>query len=152
VVSKIGYIYRRFYGFLYLALAYLGMGHISFDMIIRAILTLLFAHMLRYIVKVILVKQDIEINLKKRIENLIDSNNEGIVIIDLDGKIVKFNNVAKEMTGWLEKEAIGQNFSGNFQLYDEKNKFISEKFVKEALINDNNHNDSGNLILYNKNG
>jgi diguanylate cyclase (GGDEF)-like protein/PAS domain S-box-containing protein/putative nucleotidyltransferase with HDIG domain len=141
-----------FYGFMHLALGYLRIGYISIGMIDRAILTLLFAFMVSYIIKVILVKQNVEINLEKRIEHLIDSSHEGIVVLDLDGKIIRFNNEAKEMTGWSYKEAVEQNFSGIFQLYDEKNKFISEKFVKEALTNDTNHNDSGNLILYNKNG
>jgi PAS domain-containing protein len=40
-----------------------------------------------------LIEQYVEKNLEKRIEHLIDSSDEGIVAIDLDGKIVKFNGL-----------------------------------------------------------
>ena len=47
--------------------------------------------------------------LKTYDENIIGSIEDGMIVLDKDGRIEKVNNAAMKMTGFEEKELIGKN-------------------------------------------
>jgi PAS domain S-box-containing protein len=58
-------------------------------------------------------KKEVESRLFDSEQNLaitMDSINEGVVAIDQQGRIVRMNPVAEQMTGWEQRSAIGRNF------------------------------------------
>lgn len=71
---------------------------------------------------------------------------DGIIVANLDGKIVKMNNVAENLTGWNLGDALNKPLTDVFYVINEKtsiqdkgfiDKFISQnlnKFTKESLL------------------
>ena len=59
-------------------------------------------------------------------EILLKSIGDGVVVIDLSGKVQLFNEPACSMTGWPQKEAVGISYESILSLDDEKGNKLPE--------------------------
>ncbi|MBI4137052.1 PAS domain S-box protein [Candidatus Roizmanbacteria bacterium] len=55
---------------------------------------------------------------KARVEALLSSMGEGIIVFDLDTKITFINNNAEQLLGWKQNEALGKEYSEVIDLVD----------------------------------
>jgi len=72
---------------------------------------------------------------RERLAVTLRSIGEGVITTDVDGRIMLLNRQAEKLTGWAEKEAIGQPLSQVFKLIDERTREVSENLVEKMLVN-----------------
>ncbi len=58
---------------------------------------------------------------------------DGVITTDLDGRIVLINRVSEQLTGWSQKEAIGQPLEWVFKIVDEQTGEWCENPIPEVL-------------------
>src|SRR5208337_4675268 len=56
---------------------------------------------------------------KERLAVTLRSIGDGVISTDTDGRVVSLNGVAEQLTGWLEKEAIGRPLHEAFSIISE---------------------------------
>lgn len=66
-------------------------------------------------------------------EALLSSIGDGVFAIDRTGKIILFNRVASEISGFTESEAIGKPYQKILQFINEANNTAETKFIEQAL-------------------
>ena len=66
-------------------------------------------------------------------EALLSSIGDGVFAIDRTGKIILFNRVASEISGYTEAEAIGTPYSQILQFINESNNTAETHFIDQAL-------------------
>ena len=81
---------------------------------------------------------------KERLMVTLASIGDGVITTDNDGKIILFNKISEELTGYTQKEVIEKNLDDILDIIDEKS---GEKFKFENL---GHFEFSENLILTNK--
>ena len=57
---------------------------------------------------------------KSRLEVSLRSIGDGVITTDLQGKVVAINRAAEELTGWMEREAVGTPVEQVFNIFNEK--------------------------------
>jgi PAS domain S-box-containing protein len=70
---------------------------------------------------------------KERLAVTLGSIGDGVITTDTTGHIALLNNVAVQLTGWSQAEAIGQHLTTVVPLVDEKTRQPCEDPVQEAL-------------------
>jgi PAS domain S-box-containing protein len=80
-------------------------------------------------------------------EIILDSIDDGVILIDNDRVIHLFNNGAQSITGWQQKDALGLNCTSVIKLVDNKDQPYTDEqdpfrkvFSNKASIHDNNAN------------
>ena len=88
---------------------------------------------------------------KKQDEAVLSSINDGVLGIDLAGKVIIFNRIASEMTGYGEAEALFKPYSDIVTFVNGRTNRPQTSFIKAAL---NGHKSSmpENTILVTKSG
>lgn len=81
----------------------------------------------------ILVKLAIEKN--KLLQTLI-SIGEGVLVVDLEGKVTMLNKVAEKLTGWTTEEAEGRHYKEVFVLSHEDENLTINDPIEGVLITD----------------
>ena len=59
---------------------------------------------------------------KERLEVTLRSTGDGIIAVDMEGKVVLLNRAAEALTGWTQKEAVGRAIREVFYIIDERNR------------------------------
>ncbi len=96
-----------------------------------------------------------EIKLKSQEERLrvtLESIGDAVIATDINSKIVTFNKIAKELTGWYENEAVGKELT---EVFDIRNSDTDEKIknpVEDVIKNKKRKVISNNTYLISKNG
>lgn len=77
---------------------------------------------------------------------------DGVIAIDVDGRITFINPVATALTGWGLEEALGQTLSSVFQIIDEKTRQPAEDIVEQSRREQRVVTSANNHILFTKTG
>jgi diguanylate cyclase (GGDEF)-like protein/PAS domain S-box-containing protein/putative nucleotidyltransferase with HDIG domain len=88
----------------------------------------------------------------ERLRITLISVGEGFISTDKFGKIVMMNNVAENMTGWSEKEAIGRPFEEVFNIINENTRKKCDSTVIKVLNTGNIIEIENDTILISKDG
>ncbi len=88
---------------------------------------------------------------KERLSAIIKGINDGMIVTDMNGKILLMNNVAEELTGWKIHEAIGISLNNVYKIAS-KNRSDEKDDYFSSLINKSDNTNLYNKILYAKNG
>ncbi|MEA2112551.1 MAG: ATP-binding protein [Patescibacteria group bacterium] len=70
---------------------------------------------------------------QKKVATILQSIGDGVFVIDKDYKIMIFNEVASQISGFSEEEAVGKNYKKVLKFIFEKDGKINDKFVKDAI-------------------
>jgi len=86
-----------------------------------------------------LYKAKMQLLLKEKeqwLSTILRSIDDGIVVINSEGRISFINRMAQSMTGWEEKEALGQALGHVFNLKDSQpdNRLLEPEGLKEATL------------------
>jgi len=86
-----------------------------------------------------LYKAKMQLLLKEKeqwLSTILRSIDDGIVVINSEGRISFINRMAQSMTGWQEKEALGQALGYVFNLKDPQpdNRLLEPEGLKEATL------------------
>jgi PAS domain S-box-containing protein len=93
---------------------------------------------------------------KAKSDIILNSIDDGVLLIDSEGKILLFNPAATKITGWQQKDAQGVNYKSVLKLVDSKNVPYNEMqdpfariFSEIATIRDNQANllTEGNKLI-----
>ncbi len=88
---------------------------------------------LHSVIEITLYRHKMEKTHDQWISALLESINEALIATDNDGNIKFMNNLAEEITGWIQQDAINKNVKEVFQIHD-KEVDTSEKIdIKSAL-------------------
>jgi PAS domain S-box-containing protein len=84
---------------------------------------------------------------KAKSEIILNSIDDGVILIDKDKIIQLFNNGAEAITGWTQKDAVGLDYKSVIKLVNEKNEPYTEEqnpfnqiFNNSTPLRDNNAN------------
>jgi PAS domain S-box-containing protein len=89
---------------------------------------------------------------KERLTVTLRSIGDGVISTDLEGKIISFNQVAEELTGWKEEEAIGKPLTKVFHIVNEFNRKRCEDPVRKVMETAGVVGLANNTILIGKDG
>ena len=89
---------------------------------------------------------------KERTARIIESIGDGVFVIDRGNRILLFNRVAEDLTGYSESEAIGQKYSDIIHLVFEKSGESDYKFVADCLREGEQTKESSPMLMVRKDG
>lgn len=89
---------------------------------------------------------------KELLSTTLRSIGDGVITTNLEGNIVLFNKVAEKLTGWMQNEALGQDFEEVFKLINEETKEPLESPIDRVFNTGGLVFDDENAILIDKNG
>ena len=89
---------------------------------------------------------------KERLTVTLRSIGDGVISTDLEGKIISVNQVAEELTGWKEAEAIGKPLANVFHIVNEFNRQRCEDPVRQVMETGAVVGLANNTILIGKDG
>jgi PAS domain S-box-containing protein len=98
---------------------------------------------LHSVIEITLYRHKMEKTHDQWISALLESINEALIATDNDGKIKFMNNMAEEITGWMQEDAIEKDLEDVFKIYDEESN--TEKFKL-------NSNGSEEVTIMNREG
>ncbi len=85
-------------------------------------------------------------------EAILASIGDAVVATDKDGRIILFNGIAEEMTGFSFEEAIGQNYGRLLKFVREDNEKPSSDFIAEAIKTGKKTEMENHTLLVKKDG
>jgi len=90
---------------------------------------------------------------KDKIATILYSIGDGVFVIDINHKILIFNQMASDISGFSAKEAIGKDYNKilNF-VYEEDGKTINDEFIKKAIATGKIQEMTNHTVLIRKNG
>jgi len=91
-------------------------------------------------------------NEKERLRITISSVGDGIIATDRHGIIELINPVAQNLTGWMEKEAVGKAFKEVFNIVNEYTRELAEDPVEKVLRTGNIVGLAKHTLLISKDG
>ena len=91
-------------------------------------------------------------NIKMRDEAILASIGDAVMACDTTGKVLLFNKIAEEITGFSLKEAIGNHYSQLIRLISEKKEIASTDFINEAIKKDKRTEMANHVLLIKKDG
>ena len=77
---------------------------------------------------------------------------DGVIVVDLDGKVTMLNKAAEELTGWKINEAEGKHYKEVFVLSHENPKLTINDPIEGVLKTNTVHELDNHAILTSKNG
>ncbi len=89
---------------------------------------------------------------KNLLEITLSSVGDGVISCDRNGKIVFFNRVAEELTGWKIEEVKGRNIEEVFNIIDEFTREKRESIIKKVIESKHKNELEENTILISKDG
>jgi PAS domain S-box-containing protein len=73
---------------------------------------------------------------RERLVVTLRSIGDGVITADLDGTILSINNVAENLTGWTNDEAVGKPLNVVFQTFDPETREPCDKAMARLDVND----------------
>lgn len=89
---------------------------------------------------------------KERFKTTLLSVSDGVISTDNQGRVVIFNKVAEQLTGWTQEEAIGQPLAEVFRTINGLTRAPNENPVDTVLACGNTIEISNHTLLVSKNG
>ncbi len=89
---------------------------------------------------------------KERLDVTLRSIGDAVIATDTNGKIVLFNKIAEELTGWSYDEALGQPLGGVFHIINEKTRERCESPVDRVIESNMIVGLANHTVLISKNG
>jgi len=89
---------------------------------------------------------------KKLLEITLSSVGDGVISCDRKGKIVFFNRVAEQLTGWKAEEVKGRKIEDIFNIVDEFTRDKRESIIKKVIESKYKNELAENTILISKDG
>jgi PAS domain S-box-containing protein len=89
---------------------------------------------------------------EESLATMLHSIGDGVIATDVDGKIVRLNRVAEELTGWAASEALGRPFADVFRIVDSRTKEPARNPVARVLSEGVTVNLDDDTTLIAKNG
>ncbi len=96
--------------------------------------------------------EDALANEKERLAVTLKSIGDAVIATDKNGKILIFNNIAEQLTGWMEYEAIGKQLTDVFIIINEETRKPLANPVGNVLEQNKIIDLAGNSILIAKDG
>ncbi|MCQ1536103.1 PAS domain-containing protein [Methanosarcina sp. KYL-1] len=81
-------------------------------------------------------------------ENVIDTMNDGYIVVDADGSIADINNAALELIGKSRKSALGNSLNGVFGRHDD---FFSDQWQEGSFSGEISINKGSKAMFFNVN-
>lgn len=91
-------------------------------------------------------------NQQKWWQATVESIGDGVITVDNGGQILLVNNLAGELTGWSEQDAIGQPLAAVLQLADEHGLPLDTRILDAALAEEGTPAPGSSLQLINRDG
>ncbi len=89
---------------------------------------------------------------RDKINTILGSIGDGVFVVDKDLKIIIFNEIAAQLSGWSVPSVIGQKYTDILKFVYEKDGKINDGFIKEAMSTGNIEQMSNHTLLVKKNG
>lgn len=89
---------------------------------------------------------------KAKAEAILRSIGDGVLVVDHDQKIIMFNAVAAQISGFSLKEAAGKVFNQVLKFVREDNEQINDPFISEAIRTGEAKSMSNHTVLIKKDG
>src|SRR5665648_761278 len=89
---------------------------------------------------------------KNLLEITLSSVGDGVISCDRKGKIIFFNRVAEDLTGWKSEEVKGRKIEDIFNIVDEFTRDKRESIIQKVLKNKHKNELAENTILISKDG
>lgn len=89
---------------------------------------------------------------KDKIETVLQSIGDGVFVIDRNFRIVMFNQVAADVSGFATKEVLGKKYDKVLRFVLEKDEKVNDKFIREAMASGEIKKMSNHTILIRKDG
>ena len=83
---------------------------------------------------------------------MLSSIGEGVIISDLDGKVIFINDTARKITGWTNESAIGMSITEVFDITDRYSQQRTSDLIKRILTTGEKIESSDQIILKIKDG
>jgi len=131
IVSKVneGNIYAELHNNLIIIIAFT----ILLIFILSTGLFLLYHYRQKNIFKELFIKEKELREYHEEFRTILYSIGDGVITTDFAGKIKQMNYPAEEMTGWNEKDAIGEKLANIFKIINEKTREAAENPVEKVL-------------------
>jgi PAS domain S-box-containing protein len=97
-------------------------------------------------------EKDLTLRERDKIDTIIHSIGDGVFVIDEKYRIVLYNEVAAEISGYKADEAIGKRFDEILKFVDAKDNKTSDNFIFEVIKTGENREMSNRTLLINKAG
>ncbi|MFZ2390304.1 MAG: PAS domain S-box protein [Minisyncoccales bacterium] len=91
-------------------------------------------------------------NIKMRDEAILASIGDAVLACDTNGKILLFNKIAEEITGFSAKQAICSHYNKIINLITEEEKKPENDFINEAIKYDKRTEMANHILLIRKDG
>jgi PAS domain S-box-containing protein len=89
---------------------------------------------------------------KEKIETIISSIGDGLFVLDKNMKIVLFNSVASQISGFTENEVIGKLYNETLKFVYEKDNKINKEFIEDVFTTGKTQRIKDHTFLYRKDG
>ena len=70
---------------------------------------------------------------KAKVETILTSIGDGVFVVDTNLKVLVFNKVAEEISGYTAKEVIGRKYEDTLKFVFEKDGQPNDRFIKETI-------------------
>ena len=162
----VGLWYYRFviplaiiYSLQFCILDYINLGSTSIDQIIRG-LVMITGSVIMYYLGQRLNKKNKELEIsrstlaieKEHLRITLQSIGDGVISTDYNGNVIMFNEVAKNLTGWLGDTAVGRPFAEVFEIINEFSREKGENIVNNVLESGKIRELANHTILISKDG
>lgn len=77
---------------------------------------------------------------------------DGVLVVDINGKIEMLNHAAEHLTGWLFSEACGRHYKDVFVISHERKGFIIDDPIEKVLASDNMQKLGNYAVLTSRDG
>ena len=91
-------------------------------------------------------------NEEEHLRIVLSSIGEGVIISDLDGKVIFINDTARKITGWTNESAIGMSITEVFDITDRYSQQRTSDLIKRILTTGEKIESSDQIILKTKDG
>ncbi|MDJ0667876.1 MAG: PAS domain S-box protein [Desulfobacterales bacterium] len=89
---------------------------------------------------------------KERLSVTLRSIGDGVISTDLQGNVISVNEIAEELTGWKEEEAVGKPLTNVFHIVNELNRQLCEDPVRKVMETGGIVGLANNTILVSRDG
>ncbi|WP_373482722.1 diguanylate cyclase domain-containing protein [Acetobacterium sp.] len=152
VIVMVGLWYKQyviqvaiFLGVFHIVMDYLSNGTFLMAPLLRASILLFVAS------GIYLLINQLECSHKK-LDQVMKSVGDGIIVVDLEQRVTMLNRVAEELTGWTNDEARGQSFSQVFNLTHENPEYLVPNPVDEVLRTDQSTASTNHAVITDRQG
>lgn len=91
-------------------------------------------------------------NEEEHLRIVLSSIGEGVIVSDLDGKVIFINDMASKITGWTNESAIGMLISDVFDITDRYSLQQTSDLIKRILTKGEKIESSEQIVLKRKDG